>query len=75
MARKIGPDRLEFVLESKHTNNWCKLERLQESSTGKIQLVAWVEPKILKEIGDHLVEEEHEELRQPSRPQVPWSIV
>ena len=48
MAREIGLDRPEFVLEFvlefgsglgpelEHTSNWCKLKRLQESSMGKI---------------------------------------
>ena len=59
--------------EPKHTNSWLKFGRLRKSSVGRTQLVAWVEPKILEEIGDHLVKEEHEKLRPP-RLHVPFEV-
>ena len=41
---------------------------------GKIRLEALVEPRILEVLGDRPVEKEHEELRQPTHPQVLYKV-
>ena len=42
------------------------------SLVGKKRVMAWMKLEIPMEIGDHIMEDEYEELKQPSHPQAPF---
>ena len=56
------------MFEPEHVNRLQMLGSPQGTLVGRVRFKEWEELEILGVLGDHPMEEEQEELRQPSRP-------